>query len=314
MNKFKILWIDDQKEKIAIEKEKVENIICKYDYSPEIELISDFTREDLNEDSEIFNRIKSREFDLLFIDYKLKHKILGSDVISKIRNLNKIYIDIVFYSSSTSSLINTIKDSYNGSILNYIDDVHIVLLDDSDFEEKIENIVVKIIGSWYNANSIRGVILSNTSLFEKIIDEIIIKYHSNYEKDLIESFKEKKENKIKQIELDYDKAVKSDETILYITKHPESFNWSIRHKMFNILIEKKAFSIDENINIQINSLFQLRNDIAHNNARIENGLLKIKKGENIRIYSEREIFEMQMIINNIYESLNKLLNKPIHNI
>lgn len=312
MNKFKILWIDDQEDKIAIEKNMVEDIVKSYSYEPDIEVLTTITKKDLDEDSEFFSRIKSREFDLLFIDYKLKGRMLGSNIISKIRKDNKLFVDIVFYSSDRDSLIGEVKNSFDRGILEYIDDVHIVPLDDSDFEEKIQNIILKIIGSWYNANSIKGVILSSTSIFEKKIGEIILNYYKPYEENLLEKLNEKKKNKLELTHKAWNSAFESDDIISHVIGHPEAFNWGIKKTLFNALSEYGAFEMAEDISSKLNKLFGIRNDIAHNRAKIEKGNLKIimPNGKE-KIYTEKDIFKFQTDINDVYNFLETTINVPV---
>ena len=47
MSKFKILWIDDQPEKIGLEKDNLEKIVEMKGFTPNIELISKIMSTDL---------------------------------------------------------------------------------------------------------------------------------------------------------------------------------------------------------------------------------------------------------------------------
>ncbi len=308
MSKFKILWIDDQPEKIALEKENVEKLVKEKGYTPEIDLIDKISKEDLLEDSEFLCKIKSREYDLLFIDFKLSHKVLGSHIISKIRKENKIFVDIIFYSSDKDDLIEEIVKSYNGSILEYIDDVHIIPLDDSDFYDKIEVIIDKIIGYWYNANSIRGIILSKTSKFEYSVNEIIKKYYEPL-KDLIkERIIEKKENTEKEFTTKWKNCLKAEDPIKYIIDRPANFNWNIKRMMLEVLLENKVITIDAETILAMKYLFGLRNDVAHNKAKIENGILKLYKGEHIINIDETMMQDIKQKIDLVNVCLNNFLD------
>lgn len=56
-------------------------------------------------------------------------------------------------------------------------------------------------------------------------------------------------------------------------------------------------------------VFKLRNDFAHNKARISNGNLILNiKGED-KIFNEEDIFNIRLKINNIENVLNTLISK-----
>ena len=308
MSKFKILWIDDQPEKIALEKERVEDLVKEKGYKPEIDFIDKISQADLEQGSDFLGRIKSREYDLLFIDFKLSHKVLGSHIISKIRKDNKIFVDIIFYSSDKDDLIEEIVKSYNGSILEYIDDVHIIPLDDSDFYDKIEVIIDKITGYWYNANSIRGVILSKTSKFEYSVNEIIKKYYEPHKEVICDKITEKKENTEKEFILKWKNCLTSDDPIKYIIERPANFNWNIKRLILDVLLENGAITIDDSTISAMKYLFGLRNDVAHNKAKIESGILKLYKGNKVITIDEARMQDIKKKIDLVNDSLNAILS------
>lgn len=308
MSKFSILWIDDQPDKIGLELENVRKILEKKNYEPSIELIKNFSKADLDDDSLFLNKIKSREFDLLFIDYKLSNKVLGSNIISKIRQENNIYVDIIFYSSDKDDLIEQIIDSYRGSILNYLDDVHILPLDDTDFYEKVEQIICKIIGSWYNAHSIRGIVLSKSSKIEQMIVDIIRNAYLPHKAALKIKLEEKKGNIEKSFAEKWKAALKEDDSVKHILDRPNNFGWNIKKLLLNCLCELEVVCIDERVLKSIEDIFALRNDMAHNRARIENGVLKLIKGGKEKTFDENAIAEIIQDINSVDEALLTMLS------
>lgn len=310
MSKFKILWIEDQPNKIDLEKERIEETIKTKGFTPEVDLISKITPRDLSINSTLFEKIKSREYDLLFIDYHLCNDILGSSIIGSIRKDNNIYVDIIFYSSDRENLIESIKNSFDGAILEFFDDVHIAILDDSDFYDKVEIVIDKIIGSWYNAHSIRGILLAKTSKFETMVNDIVL-LKCNAKQDVLrEKLLQKKSNLEKNFTDQWEKALKDADLPLYVVSNPISFNWAIRKLLFDTLIEEGNIIIDnKEFATQLVEVFKLRNDFAHNKARISNGNLILNiKGED-KIFNEEDIFNIRLKINNIENVLNTLISK-----
>lgn len=110
MSKFRILWIDDQKTKCKKDVRAVKRIIESFGYEPDIQVMDDISADSLNNEHGSLNKaIRARDVDLFVIDYNLKNNLFGGDVVEEIRQNNDIYTDIIFYSSSTDSLIDAVK-------------------------------------------------------------------------------------------------------------------------------------------------------------------------------------------------------------
>lgn len=306
MSKLKVLWIDDQPEKVALEREFVEKTIENYGFTPEIKITSKIDQTDLNNDSELIKKIKSREYDLLFIDYKLSHQVLGSQIIGRIRSEHNIYVDVIFYSSDKEELINAVIKSYNGSTLDYLDDVHILPLDDTDFNDKVEIIIKKIIGSWYNAQSIRGIILSKASKFELLTNELIQKYYSPCLATIKNSLKEKNRNILKTINDKWNSVEKKEDPINVILKDPINFNWSVKQAILQVILDERIIALSNWENLK--SIFRLRNDFAHNVTKINSGNLILYKEKDKCVYDEIKIEEIRKNINDVETELLNLLH------
>lgn len=310
MSKFKILWIEDQPDKIALEREEIEGMIIAKGFTPKIDLVSQITSGDLSLNSELYKRIRSREYDLLFIDYHLCNHILGSSIIGNIRKDNNIYVDIIFYSSDRDKLIETIKNSFDGPLLEFIDDVHIAILDDSGFYDKIDIVIDKIIGSWYNAHSIRGILLAKTSKFETMINDIVRLNCVDKQDILRDKLLKKKSNLERHFKAQWENAMEDLSLPLYIINNPSNFNWAIRKMLFDTLIEEGNIVIDnEEFSTQLIEVFKLRNDFAHNKARILNGNLILNINGSERVYKEEDIINIRLKINNIENVLDSLIKK-----
>lgn len=305
MSKFKILWIEDRPLKVGLEKDAVEEMIRMKGFTPIIEFIS--TQSELDNE-EWKNRVKSREYDLLFIDFNLCNHMLGSKIISDIRQNNNIYVDIIFYSSDRDHLLEAVKSSFDGPLMGFIDDVHISILDDSEFNYKVEKVIDKIIGAWYNVQSIRGIILAKASKFETMISDIIRLYYEPQKEHLKNMLVEKRVKVTNQAKLTWDTMMDKEEPIIYVIEHPDRFNWQIRRMLFDELIEKSEISVgDENFSERLSSLFNTRNMFAHNKAKIIDGNLTLKIKNRDKIYKESDIASIRENINYIEEVLIKLL-------
>lgn len=307
MSKFKILWIDDQRKKCEKDRKSIMRIIEDKGFESEIIVEDDITNDSLHKESGTLNtKIRARDIDLFVIDYHLKNNIFGDDVVSEIRKNNDIYTDIVFYSSDSGSLIDTVKRSYDKpSICDYFDGVYVAPLGD-EFVEKIDQIISKIIKSWYNVHSIRGIVLAKASKFEQMVAEII----NSYYKEALDNIKEKLNNKGKRVcKNTNDKWAKvnsTDDPIPMIIKDPMNFNWAVKKMILEELIDERI--IELSTMDEINEVFTLRNDFAHNPMHIINGSIVIKKSTGNIEYDEKDIESIRDKLTIIEKDFNRVLS------
>lgn len=164
---YKILWIDDNKlwRKSAIEKIKKCVINCGF-----MPLIDEYTNGNLifKEDFDL------ESYDLIFMDYDLKEtddsiKDTGLELIRKIRN-NKIYSNIIFYSSITNDLPDKVKEQ--GVQNTYI-------FEREDFRDEnidtITEVIEYILNRANSINTMRGIIMAELAEFDNQILNIITK-------------------------------------------------------------------------------------------------------------------------------------------
>ena len=307
MSKFKILWIDDQKEKCKKDIRAVKRIIESFDYEPEIVLIDDISGESLCSDGGTLKiAITSRDIDLFVIDFNLRDNIFGTDVVEEIRNNNDIYTDIVFYSSMPSTLIDAVKKSYDGtSIMNYYDGVYIAPLGD-EFTEKMHSIINKVIKSWYNVHSIRGILLSKASKFEQMVSTIILQNYSSCLSTIKDDLSCKGKNVCESTSRKW-KAVEShSDPIQLILKDPINFNWTVKRIIFERLINERAISISTLEDIK--TIFSLRNDFAHNPMHIKQGKLILSTIKGDVEYTEESIDSIRASLVRIEKDLQNVIN------
>jgi len=309
MGKFNVLWIDDQPEKCKREQIRLKKSIEDHGLIANIKIINKVRKDQLLQEGHQSNiELTSREYDLLIIDYKLSGDLLGGEVISEVRTKYNIYTDIIFYSSAKTELIQSVKKSFDEpSSLSYLDDVYIVPLGD-EFNEKIDRIINKIVESWYNAHSIRGVILSKASYFETLVSDIIRLYYKEMEDELKLELSKKGENIVKSTLGRWSTLKKKKDAIIHVLDHPQTFNWAVRNVMFNSLIDKGIVALPDDVYEKINDIFNLRNDFAHNVVKIENGLCNLYKDGNRISYDTKKIMKIRRDIALVEESLKSIID------
>lgn len=288
MSKFKVLWIDDQTQKCKRDSRSVKKIIESMGFEPDIKFEDDISRYSLNDPNGVLNKaIRARDVDLFVIDYNLKNDIFGSDIIREIRNDNDIYTDIVFYSSDTKSLVDAIKNSFDASsIMDFCDGVYVVPLGD-EFLTKIQYVITKIIKSWYNVHSIRGVLLSKASKFEQMVSDIIAENYHPCLSTIKSELEKKGVNVTRSTCGKWEKVGESDDPVSYILHDPINFNWSVKKLILKILVDKNVIALPNWDALE--QIFSLRNDFAHNPIHLRDGKLVLTKNGQDVLYGESDI-------------------------
>lgn len=288
MSKFKVLWIDDQTQKCRRDAKAVEKIIGNMGFESDIRFEDDISKHSLNDRNGTLNKaIKARDVDLFIIDYNLKNDVFGSDIIQEIRRDNDIYTDIIFYSSDAKSLVDAVKESFDASsIMDFCDGVYVVPLGD-EFLIKIQYVITKIIKSWYNVHSIRGVLLSKASKFEQLVSEIINENYMPCLGTIREGLARKGTNVVKTTGDKWTRVETADDPVPYILNDPINFNWTVKKLMLKTLVDKNivVLSYWE----QLERIFSLRNDFAHNPIHLRNGMLVLTKNGQDYFYTESDI-------------------------
>lgn len=288
MSKFRILWIDDQPKKCKREVAQVKSVINAFGFEPDVDLESDISESSLNSpDGTLYKKLRARDVDLFLIDYNLKNNVLGSNIIQEIRKENDIYTDIVFYSSLNSEFIGTVKSSFDSpNAMEYFDGVYIVPLGD-EFVGKIQYVVNKIIKSWYNVHSIRGIVLSKASKFEHVVSAIINAHYGPCLDEIKAALHTKGENVCSSTKGKWAGVDKAPDPVPKILKDPIGFNWAVKDLILKIIIEKGLIALPSYDDIV--AIFSLRNDFAHNPIHLKDGELVLTKKDCTRSFNEADI-------------------------
>lgn len=307
MSKFRILWIDDQKTKCKREVKAVTEIIKSLGFNPVIDVEDDISTESLtNSEGSLNKAICARNVDLFVIDYNLKNKLFGNDVVKQIRNNNDIYTDIVFYSSMSDTLIDSIKSSFDSeSIMDYYDGVYIAPLGD-EFIEKIKYVITKIIKSWYNVHSIRGVVLSKTCKFEQLVSKIISDNYINCLEEIKNKLETKGDNVCSAIEAKWDHVKHTPDPVPQILNDPINFNWAVKEMMLHQLNNENVVSISTWSDIDY--IFTLRNKFAHNPMHLKNGVLVLTSKDGEETYTETEIDDIRDCLTKVEKNLSDIIS------
>ena len=168
--KYRILWVDDNIEtfiELSIDK-GFEEFLEGLGFIPEI---VKFETED-----KVIEHLKSdRKFDLILSDFNLADNGRGDSLISRIRG-GQIFTEVLFYSGQ-ANFIETAMNLYQ-------DRVSFFSLESDEgfreFKRKVIRLIELTISKLQEINSVRGLVMSETSELDNNVIEILQSY---FEKD-----------------------------------------------------------------------------------------------------------------------------------
>lgn len=158
---YYVLWVEDDNSWFETTSELFSNIISEYGFNPQIE-----RKKSLDEVVSEMQTNGLKNYDIFLIDFKLRNSADGDSIIDFLRD-KSIYTDVIFYSSDKQSIIDSIKEHLFEGVYHS---------DRKEIEDKFEKIFQTTIKKIEEINSMRGLIVGETSELDSIIEEFVLKF------------------------------------------------------------------------------------------------------------------------------------------
>ncbi len=183
---YKILWIDDREEFFDNHKDYIEEYLEDLGFEAQITTYKSFAEFETKEQESTHQKI----YDLFLIDLNLDHGKTGDELIQKIRG-NRILTDIIFY----STVLQNVRKKVNE---NNIEGVYVTSKNQTDFEEKVTDVIDVTIKKVQDVNNLRGLIMAEFSELERIKERIIKRFNLQADTTFKKYVKENVFEKIKE--------------------------------------------------------------------------------------------------------------------
>nr|WP_199162382.1 hypothetical protein [Elizabethkingia sp. ASV34] len=250
---YYVLWVEDDNSWYSTTAELIKDQITEYGFTPQIE-----RKRNLDEVVDEIANTGLKKFDILLIDFNLRNSSDGGSVIDHIRN-NNILTDVIFYSSDKQLIIDAIKEHLFEGVYHS---------DRNEIEDKFERVFKTTIKKIEEINSMRGLIVGETSELDALIEEHLLKYTCSPYIDAfdIDSFIEKKIFLNQTDRIDRLKNEYQNNGIIGILPHLEAIKkWEL---LRGILKVNKAHKECIPEFLSLNSAYQtevieIRNKFAH---------------------------------------------------
>jgi hypothetical protein len=262
-----VLWVEDDDSWFQTTSELFSDTIIDYGFFPIIERkrnLDDVAKEIVNSGL--------KKFDIFLIDFKLRNSKDGDSIIDHVRN-NNIFTDIIFYSSDKQSIIDSIKEHLFEGVYHS---------DRKELEDKFEKVFKTTIKKIEEINSMRGLIVGETTELDALIDEQLLIYTQSpfiekfdLEKFLKEKIFVKLEGKLLFLKDEYLKAGLNG-----LLPHIEAIRkWELLRGILKVNKTHKSYISDF---LPVNAKYQddvieIRNKFAHAQVIIKDGGKEVLK-------------------------------------
>ena len=153
---YYILWVEDDDSWYKTTSELFGETVLDSGFTPIID-----RKKNLKEVKDELSNSGLKKYDILLIDFKLRNSKDGDSVIDHIRN-NSVFTDIIFYSSDKQSIVDSIKEHlFEG----------VYYSDRKELEDKFKKVFMTTIKKVEEINSMRGLIVGETSDLDALIEE-----------------------------------------------------------------------------------------------------------------------------------------------
>ncbi len=277
---YNILWVEDEDSWYETTKELFSDTLEDLGFKLVPKQCKTF-----DEVKEEIDRNCLKEYDLLLVDFTLKGSDSGERIIEFIRNIKEkpILTDVLFYSSAVENVRTSMKElGLEG----------VYTADRKDVETKFEQVVNTSIKKIQEVNTMRGLIMAETSDLDEImleITEILLK--SDISKEMQAYIEEKIIETISSIsdianDHEIDILKKTSDTRIFTSTHKASVVNKL-HKMKGIGVSKFFDSYNKDI-------LSPRNIFAHVKEETIGGekVLQSKTGKQ-EVFNEARCIEIR---------------------
>ncbi len=243
---YRILWVEDQKNWYDDSKGLLEDYLNDLGFLLKSKLCKSF-----DEVKEEFGRNQLKEYDLLLVDFSLAGSPNGDTIIKFIREEvdAPILTDVIFYSTDIESVRTSLKENgFEG----------VYTSPRVDFTDKAERVIDSTIKKVQEVNSMRGLIMAETSDLDELMTDIILKLLNSDISEQIETYINQLLSGISDNLAKYElKDIGSK------VKHSGYFNSLKKAKTINKLYKIKKIGVEKFAHQYDTKVISTRNLFAH---------------------------------------------------
>ncbi len=310
---YRILWFEDNASSYSTKKAFVKNIIEDFGFN--------FVEPRNEVDGSNIETIPYSMYDLIIADMSLANGSTSIKLMDAIRK-KSVFTEVLFYSSNGEKAVREELAKYN------IDGAYCSGRDNDDFEFKVREVIYTLIKKTQDLNSLRGLVMAETSELDKKMEDISFYYFVQNKSEESDSLFDKI---LKKVEDDYrqnlQRSTSCDKKCIHKIRKKSieeiitslAFDSSRKARTLNKIIEHIDFSIKEyGIEVSfydayLEDIIRTRNLLAHSQSRINDGgteiLVSKIDGKELSFDDEKikdvrqKILLYEKLLDNLYQKL-----------
>lgn len=314
---YNILWFEDDNKSFNDKKIFIKSILDDF--------YLDFPEPRHEIDGKNIDTIDYSKYDLIIADMNLAKQEKAMSLLDKIRKQN-IFTEVLFYSSDGENAVRKELANYN------IDGAYCSGRNIEDFEFKAREVIQTIIKKTQDLVNLRGLVMSEVSELDSLMEDIIFKYYSTKTidskewkkftskiiKNAQDSLKKRLLPKYEEVEKNgaiEKKALCSRDCIHIwydtndITEILKDFEFDSSKKAHTIheIIKELGCSADFSFSEYNDEIIIVRNDLAHSISEIQDGKeVLVTKKHGTSVFSQDTFLEIRKNIKKYNELFSKL--------
>lgn len=310
---YRILWFEDNASSYSTKKAFVKNIIEDFGFN--------FVEPRNEVDGSNIETIPYSMYDLIIADMSLANGSTSIKLMDAIRK-KSVFTEVLFYSSNGEKVVREELAKYN------IDGAYCSGRDNDDFEFKVREVIYTLIKKTQDLNSLRGLVMAETSELDKKMEDISFYYFVQNKSEGSDSLFDKI---LKKVEDDYrqnlQRSTSCDKKCIHKIRKKSieeiitslAFDSSRKARTLNKIIERIDFSIKEYgieasfYDAYLEDIIRTRNLLAHSQSRINDGgteiLVSKIDGKELSFDDEKikdvrqKILLYEKLLDNLYQKL-----------
>lgn len=310
---YRILWFEDNASSYSTKKAFVKNIIEDFGFN--------FVEPRNEVDGSNIETIPYSMYDLIIADMSLANGSTSIKLMDAIRK-KSVFTEVLFYSSNGEKTVREELAKYD------IDGAYCSGRDNDDFEFKVREVIHTLIKKTQDLNSLRGLVMAETSELDKKMEDISFYYFVQNKSEESDSLFDEI---LKKVEDDYrqnlQRSTSCDKKCTHKIRKKSieevitslAFDSSRKARTLNKIIERIGFSIKEYgietpfYNAYLEDIIRTRNILAHSQSRINDDgkeFLVSKIDGNELSFDDRKVKDVrrkillyEKLLDNLYQTL-----------
>lgn len=313
---YRILWFEDNASSYSTKKAFVKDIVEDFGFN--------FIEPRNEVDGSNIEAIPYSMYDLIIADMSLANGFTSIKLMDAIRK-KSVFTEVLFYSSNGEKAVREELAKYN------VDGAYCSGRDNDDFEFKVREVIYTLIKKTQDLNSLRGLVMAETSELDKKMEDISFYYFVQNKSEESDSLFDEI---LKKVEDDYrqnlQRSTSCDKKCIHKIRKKSieeiitslAFDSSRKARTLNKIIERIGFSIKEYgietpfYNAYLEDIIRTRNLLAHSHSRIDAGgteiLVSKIDGDEISFDDEKikeirqRILLYEKLLDNLYQTITSI--------